>query len=98
MSSIGPTRASSHGARSKAGAGASPYGHKSEPTIPWVQVVPDFGGLLMKMSSVLATNRSHRRLSSFTCLRRRGGRNTEFTSANLQLAWKPHSRATRVHE
>jgi hypothetical protein len=65
-SSTGPTRASSHGARSKAGAGASPYGHKREPTIPWVHVVPDFGGLLMKMSSGLATNRSHRRLSSFT--------------------------------
>ncbi len=60
MSSNGTIRASSQGLRSKAGAGASPWGHNSEATMPCIHVVPDFGAVVMKMSSGRAVNRSHR--------------------------------------
>ena len=71
MSSNGTIRASSQGLSSKAGAGASPWGHNSEATMPCIHVVPDFGGVVMKMSSGREVNRSHRWLSSWTCWRRR---------------------------
>ena len=44
--------------------GVSPWGHNSDATMPCIHVVPDFGAVVMKMSSGRGVNRSHRWLSS----------------------------------